>query len=670
MSAIFISIFIMSFGGVAALCAGKRGHLTSVLGAVSVVVGCIVGVIPAIRILFSSEVVSFNAAWSIPYGSFSLGLDSISALFLVPVFFLSALAAIYGVGYLKGHGDNRAIGTHWFFYSLLVVSMIVVVLARNGMLFLFAWEIMALSSYFLVTHDDSRERVRVAGWTYLIATHIGTIFLLVFFAIMAREMGTLDFDGWVLAKIMPNTVTGLLFLCILVGFGTKAGFMPLHVWLPVAHPAAPSHVSALMSGVMLGTGIYGIVRFAMFFGKPPLWWGELLLIIGALSGIFGILYALTQGELKTLLAYSSVENIGVIALGLGMGFLGMAINSPLVALLGFSGSFLHVINHAFFKGLLFLSAGAVLRASGTGAIDKQGGLLGRMPYTGASFFIGSISASGLPPLGGFMGEFLIFMSALAFMSFRSKVMGVDLLDFWPAIMIIVSLAMIGASATACFVKAFGVVFLGVPRSQRTDSAREVRPSMCFAMFALAAICVFLSFAAPVILDALWNVLREVTGFPVPLIGASLTTMRGYLVSIVVSFAVLLFITLGLLAARQRLFARREVRLVPTWDCGYASPNPRMQYTGSSFVDPAMVFFHVPLCIQENSDPVQGFFPRRASFNRHPHDFFREMIYAPAFRFVERALSFLRWLQHGNVNIYVLYIAFTLIVLLIWKFGVL
>ena len=294
------------------------------LGAFPVVVAAVVGCIPAIQVLMGGATQQFHFPWPVPFGEFFIELDPLSAWFLLPTLLLSALCAIYGVGYLRSWQGRRSLGPVWFFYGLLVLGMVLVLLARNAVLFLFAWELMAVASFFLVTFEHERESVREAGWIYFVATHLGTAFLLAFFLLLARETGSMDFNVWAAQGIHTQGLASVLFLLAVVGFGTKAGFMPLHVWLPEAHPAAPSHVSALMSGVMIKTGIYGLMRTFTFLGTPPLWWGWVLIGIGLTSGVLGVLFALAQHDLKRLLAYHSVENIGIIALGLGVGLLGMS----------------------------------------------------------------------------------------------------------------------------------------------------------------------------------------------------------------------------------------------------------------------------------------------------------------------------------------------------------
>ena len=418
---------------------------------------------------------TLRLAWDVPYGSLFLQLDALSAFFLLPIFLLCALSALYGSEYLESYQGKKVLAMPWFFLNLLVASMVVVVLARNGVLFLMAWETMALSSFFLVTFENEKEDTRRAGWIYLVASHIGTAFLLVMFILLGKATGSLDFD-----RFTASSGAGLLFVLAVVGFGTKAGFVPLHVWLPEAHPAAPSHVSAVMSAVMIKTGIYGLLRILTLLGPPHTWWGWVLCAIGLTSGILGVLLALAQHDLKRLLAYHSVENIGIIALGLGVGIVGMSVGAPSIAAAGLAGALLHVLNHALFKGLLFFGAGNVVHGTHTREIDHLGGLLRRMPATGVTFLIGAAAISGLPPLNGFVSEFLIYLA-----SFRGAV-SLDGSMSIPMLATIPGLALIGGLAAACFTKAFGIVFLGHPRSRDAQGAHEAGPAMLLPGFVLAA----------------------------------------------------------------------------------------------------------------------------------------------------------------------------------------
>jgi hydrogenase-4 component B len=632
----------------------------SVIAAGGVVAGGVVGAIPALRVLLGGPAETLRWAWAIPFGEFAVELDALSAWFILPILLLSALAAVYGVEYLAAWRREKALGPAWFFFNLLVASMVITVLARNAVLFLIAWEVMALASFFLVTFEDERESVREAGWTYLVATHLGTAFLLAFFILLGRDTGSLDFEQWAGSGAVAPATAGLLFALAVIGFGTKAGFMPLHVWLPEAHPAAPSHVSALMSGVMIKTGIYGLFRALTFLGPPPLWWGWVLIGIGLSSGILGVLFALAQHDLKRLLAYHSVENIGIIALGMGVGLIGASANSPALVLLGLSGSLLHVVNHALFKGLLFLGAGSVLHGAGTREIDHLGGLLKRMPWTGTTFLIGAAAISGLPPLNGFVSELFIFAGAYA--GVTSAGANVAL----PGLAVIAGLALIGGLATACFTKAFGIVFLGEPRSDHAAHAHETGWAMRWPLLLLAAACFGVALLAPVLPKVLAPVLVELTGMPVDAVGTALAPATRVLVLVVTATLVLAGLVVLLSLFRRWLLADRSVVPGVTWDCGYAQPTARMQYTASSFAQPLTRLFRVLLWTRTRVETPAGILPKAASLATDTPDLCHGNLYQPAFVKLNSGLARFRWIQHGNVQLYVLYIALTLVALLLWK----
>jgi formate hydrogenlyase subunit 3/multisubunit Na+/H+ antiporter MnhD subunit len=600
---------------------------------------------------------SLRIAWDVPYGAFFVQIDALSALFLLPVFGVSALAAVYGAEYVLARGHGGRPGTSWFFFNLLVASMAIVLVARNAVLFLVGWEIMALASFFLVTEDHDDATVREAGWTYLVATHVGTAWLLALFILLGRGSGSLDFD-----RFSPAAGAGLLFVLAVVGFGTKAGFMPLHVWLPEAHPAAPSHVSALMSAVMIKTGIYGLLRTLTFLGRLPPWAGWLLIAVGAASGVLGVVLAIAQHDLKRLLAYSSVENVGIIALGIGLGLVGLQTGAPVLAVLGFAGALLHVVNHALFKGLLFLAAGAVLRATDTRRIDALGGLLRRMPHTGIAFLAGAGAICGLPPFNGFVSEILLYVGALGAVTSLGSAAAV------PALAVIAALSVVGGLAVACFTGAFGVAFLGEARSERASHAHEVGPCMRAAMELLGAACLLIGVCAPVVVGVLAPVLVEVTGLPPEVVHGALAGVSGTLAWIAAASGALLALVALASVLRRSLLSGRPVAAAGTWDCGYARSSPRMQYTASSFAQPLTALFGPLIGSRSRLSPPTGFFPRSATFSSTTPDPCHERLYRPVFKAIEGSLSAFRWVQHGRVQLYVLYIAVTLLVLFLWKLG--
>lgn len=656
MTGLVAALGVYLFGAVACLAMVGRPAWSRVAGPGVAVLGCLLGIGPVAAALTGLPLPAVHRAWDMPFGSFWLELDALSAVFAGPILVISALAAVFGAGYLGPHEGRRDLAGSWFFFHLLSGAMLLVVLARNAMVFLLAWEIMSLASFFLVMADRGKEPVRRAGWTYLVATHLGTAFLLALFVLLGRGAGTLDFAGF---SPGGEAGAGVAFVLAVIGFGTKAGFVPLHVWLPEAHPAAPSHVSAVMSGVMIKTGLYGVLRTLTFLGAPPPWWGWTLIGLGAASGILGVLFALGQRDLKRLLAYSSVENIGIIAIGIGLGLLGVSYGRPALAGLGFAGGLLHVVNHAVFKSLLFLGAGSVLHAAGTLEIDRLGGLQKRMPVTALAFLAGSVAICGLPPLNGFVSEFLLYLGAL---SPLSDVRGLPGAGAGAVGLAIAALALIGGLAAACFTRAFGMIFLGEPRDHELRPVHESAPAMWVPVAILAAACLAIGLAGPWAFGLVVPAAASLAeGADIGLAGAA-----GALRVTAIASGAILLLAGALAFGRSRLLANRPVAEAGTWDCGYAAPTARMQYTASSFADPIIRLFRALLRPRERSIPPDGFFPGPSSFASEIPDLFHERVYRPLFLFMERLLARFRWLQHGRLNLYVLYIAVTLLALLAWK----
>lgn len=638
---IVFSLLVL-LAGVAAFAMPPR--LARFWGPCSAVVGGLAALAAALLCLLGGSAWESGLVAPLPAGSLRLGLDALSAVFVIPIGLLGALGGVYGHGYLDA--KSPALGRSWAAYDTLLAAMLLVVLARDGFLFLGAWELMSLASFLLVLSDSTQPGVGRAGWIYLVATHTAAAFLLAFFLLLAPG-GDLDFA----ALHAEGATASLAFVFALIGFGAKAGFVPLHIWLPEAHPAAPSHVSAVMSGAMIKTGIYGLLRALTFLGATQGWWGGLLLAIGLVSGLLGVLFALAQHDLKKLLAYHSIENIGIIAMGLGLGLIGLSGGHPILAALGLAGGLFHVVNHGLFKGLLFMGAGAVAHAGGTREMDRLGGLLKRMPWTGATFLIGAAAISALPPLNGFASEFLIYLSAAGCLA-----QGTDL---GAALAALLGLALIGALALACFTKATGVVFLGEPRSEAARKAHEAPWSMRLAMLTLAACCVATGLGAPFMLELLAPAVAVLMpAGSVPPSGAE--TLGGVTLG-----AGLLLATLALLLGARRLLLKgREVRQGLTWDCGYAAPSARMQYTSSSFAAPLVGLFGFALRSERHLDAVHGDFPRSAAVRTHTADWLLERLFAPFVQAASAAVRPMRRLQGGHLNLYILYIFVTIIALLV------
>jgi len=663
LSCFFIALLLLLCGGAAAWLLHRREVLARRLAAAGVIAAGVLGLVPAVGVLASGESLFFEQAASIPALSFSLMIDPLAAFFLLIIFLISALAALYGAGYLQGEGSAAARGRSFFFFNLLVLGMALVAAAANGMLFIIAWEIMSMAAFFLVTFEDERPQTRSAGLIYLIAAHIGVVLLFFMFWLLAGTgAGSLDFNQLAGAALAGPKLRSLIFLLGLAGFGAKAGFLPLHVWLPEAHPAAPSHVSALMSGVMIKMGLYGILRTLTWLGTPPLWWGALLVVIGLVSGLLGVLYALAQHDLKRLLAYHSVENIGIMAIGLGLGLLGLHLGEQTLAVFGFAGCLLHILNHSIFKSLLFMGAGAVKQQCHTLEIDRLGGLQKRMPLTAAAFIIGAAAISGLPLLNGFVSEFMIYFGA--FDAVTSMAKGATALP----LLSLLGLAAIGALAVACFTKASGVVFLGEARTPAGESAREVSAVMLLPMLLLAGLCIAAGVAPALLLPLLQPVIAAAAQLPSAVIADELAGMVKPFIAvtgIAAGFAVLF----GLLALwRRRILARRGISRAVTWDCGYSRPTARMQYTASSFVQPLTDQNRWILGSRVEEEPPQDYFPVKGSLHSHTPDLFLDKLWRPLLAAIAWLFHQLQWMQRGRISLYILYIAAVLLALLFWFGG--
>jgi len=657
-SLLLVAIALLGLGGGLASALRFRPAFAQSLGQTGAIGGSALGLAAAVNTLYSGRVDVLTASWPMPGGGLHLEIDALSAFFLLPVFGLSLLTGIYGRSYLQGRDTGHAAAS-WFHLNMLSAAMALVIVARDGLLFLVAWEIMALSPFFLVIFDDRREAVRQAAWIYLAATHLGTAFLLVMFVLLGNLAGSSDFAGYAAVLHGHPGLSSTMFLLALVGFGAKAGIVPAHVWLPEAHPAAPSHASALMSGAMIKVGIYGIVRILTLMDAPMAWWGWALIAAGASSGVLGVLYALAQHDLKRLLAYHSVENIGIILIGIGIGVLGLAYGMTVLAVLGFAAGLLHVVNHSIFKGLLFLGAGAVQHAARTVEIEELGGLLKRMPWTGTTFLIGAAAIVGLPPLNGFVSEFLLVYSGyLGLIEPNTAIASAGLVS-------IVSMGLISGLAAACFAKAFGVVFLGSPRSHEAGEAREAAAPMLVSMAVLALCCVAIGAAAPWAVQSLASVVGTVSHLPPPQVHAALAPVTASLTAAIVVFAVLAGVALVAWILRARRLAIAGVRRAPVWGCGFQRPTARMQYTASSFAQPLVTQFRLLIRNREVLAAPDGYFPTSSSYVSDSGDPFLRLLFAPTFRWFGRMTRRIYVVQHGHIHVYVLYVAATLIALIFW-----
>lgn len=639
------------------LVSSRSPRLATGLGAGSAAVGCLVGLWPAFKGLLGHGVMSFRMPWAVPYGEFYVRIDSLSAFFLIPVFGLSALAAVYGGSYLLAYRDRKMLGTSWFFFNLFVAAMALVVVARQAVLFMVAWEVMSISAFVLVTFEHEKRDVRVAGWIYLVASHLGAALLLAVFLLLGHTSGSLDFDSF---SVPGATASVVIMLLALAGFGIKAGMVPLHVWLPVAHPAAPSHVSALMSGVMIKLGLYGLLRVMMFMGPPAAWWGPLLVMIGLAGAVAGISSALFQRDLKRVLAYSSIENMGLIILALGLGLWGLTSNHPVVAALGLSGAFLHIWNHSLMKTLMFLGAGSVLHGAGGRDIEKLGGLMKRMPRTGVAMVVGAVAIAALPPLNGFVSEWLIYLALLHGGLELSGAGSVALL------MGVGVLALVGSLASLCFVRLVGIVLLGAPRSVEASHANESSYWMTVPLMALAGLCITAALVPGVLIKAFEGVIGEVFGLSIGPLEASLKASSA--INVLGDINLVIWGLVGLVALLFIVARRRGgVTTDATWGCGYLSPSVTMQYTGQSFSEMMSHLFWRSFRPKTQAVVPRAVFPVTGKMTSSYPDVLIRVLYQPLFNGLAGRFARLRWLQQGKIQFYMMYFVVALLLAFAWQF---
>jgi hydrogenase-4 component B len=669
---IICSLALFLGGGVCALLAG-RGKTACLIGSASAVLASGIGLFPAAQVLiaaFHSSPAPVHADFgALPVGRILMQLDALSAFFLVPALLLSALCAVSGAGYFlrPAHGGHHHSGAQWFFYNLLAGGMVLMLTSADAFLFLLAWEIMSLAPVFLISLHDEEEHVRSAAWIYLVATHLGALCLLAFFALAGeRSGGDLSFAS--LAVSGGAEGAGPLFLLALLGFGTKAGLMPLHVWLPEAHPAAPSHISAFLSGAMIKAGIYGLFRALTFIGPPQAWWAYLLIGLGAFSALSGILLALVQHNIKRSLAYSSVENMGIIHMAAGFGLFAIVSGNPGLGLIFFTGAFLHLLNHCLAKSLLFLCAGAMLNSAGTVSLRALGGLQKRLPVVGCCFALGAAAISALPPLNGFAGEFLLYLS-LSLGGAQGTFAG---LIYWIGL---VALALTGGFTLLCFARLYGLAFLGEARSPEARSAAPAPLLERIPLFCLCLLCLLSAAAAPVLAEGIRAALAPLlapllgTGPAESALAARVSRESASLLWSVNSafFGLLLF--LGLIILLRRALPHTSPPASPaTWDCGYAKPDERMQYSGASFSQPAALFMTSLIRGETRIQELREYFPSSIKILVRYPDHIQERWFRPLFLICLGIANWSKHLQHGRVNGYILYMLLFLVALLAWKVG--
>jgi len=628
--------------------------LKSLGGLIFVILSAIITSVTAIKVLSGSsfEIIIYGA-WI--FNDVPLRIDALSAWFMLIINFTCINGALYGIGYMKPYEEQKGnTSLHWIFFVLFHLSMLWVCMLQHSLAFLIAWELMSLSSLLLVIFEHQNKNTLKSGINYLVQMHIGVVFLSVAFIWVYFSEGSFDFHA--IGSFFSSNKNLWLFLLFFIGFGIKAGFIPLHSWLPHAHPAAPSHISGVMSGVIVKLGIYGIIRVALMLKSDLLLIGESLLALSVLTGIFGILNAAVHRDFKKMLAYCTIENIGIIGAGIGLALIGMGLNNSTLVVLGLSGALLHTLNHSLFKSLLFFSAGSVYQQTHTRDMEKLGGLINKMPQTAVLFLIGALAIGGLPPLNGFVSEFLIYNGLLE---------GVKTINIYQSTLMILSLAglaVIGGLSLLTFTKSFGVIFLGSAREQFHHTPAEVSLVMRLPQFiiigVMLSIGLFPQFYFSVVLQLIASMMPALQ-FEQPI--GTLMTMMG----VIGKYSLAFLLLLGLVFLVRNYFTKtRPVAINATWGCGYAAPSAKMQYTGKSFSKTLgkLLGFIVSEKKKYAELNTAEIFPATRNYSSHYEDLFEDNIISRLTDRLMFGLNYFQFIQNGKVQMYVLYGVFFILLI--------
>ena len=580
-------------------------------------------------------------------GDVLLKIDSLSAWFILIINFTVVTGFFYGLGYLKSYSLTRSkLGLHRIMFLIFHLSMLFVCMLQNGFAFLVVWEAMSLSSMMLVLFDHENPKTFKAALNYFVQMHIGVLLLTVGFIWAFNQTGSFDFEA--LNAYFSSNQNLWLFLIFFIGFGIKAGFIPFHSWLPHAHPAAPAHISGVMSGVIVKLGIYGILRMITFLKSDFLLIGEIILTLSILTGLYGILNAAVHRDFKRMLAYCTIENIGIIGIGIGVGMIGIGNHTPLMYYLGFGGALLHVLNHSLFKSMLFYSAGSVYQQTHTQNMENLGGLIKTMPKTAAIFLIGSLAIGGLPPLNGFVSEFLIY---------NGLIQGVYWGNISQIILLVLSIAglsIIGGLSLLTFTKAYGTIFLGQPRTKLVHQTHEVSRMMLFPQYLIIIFMLIIAFFPQLFMKPIGNILSLI--YPLQTDIATLNGIYETTAHISIISMILAGIILFTWIIRQMSVKAKEQRVDVTWGCGYVNPGSRQQYTAKSFSKPLGKIFNALLVEKKQYDELKKdeIFPLKKSYISHYQDFIEFNLINPVTRWLVHSANYFSYIQNGKIQSYVLY----------------
>lgn len=592
-------------------------------------------------------------------GNIPFRIDALSAWFMLIINLTVTTGVLYGIGYLRAYKPIKSIITlHWVLLVIFQSSMLWVCMVQNSIAFLIAWEIMSLSSLFLVLFDHTDSKVIKAGVNYMVQMHLSVAFLTVAFIWVYFKTGTFDFNG--IDAYFGSNANIWLFIVFFLGFGLKAGFMGLHSWLPHAHPAAPSHVSGIMSGVIVKMGIYGIFRVITYLKTDYILLGDIVLTFSVLTGLFGIMNAAVHRDFKKMLAYCTIENIGIIGIGIGVGLIGLGKGQNVLIFLGFGGALLHVLNHSLFKSLLFYSAGSVYQQTHTRDMNQLGGLIKKMPQTALLFLIGAIAIGGIPPFNGFISEFLIYSGLLAGLH------SVDIAQTTLMVLSVAGMSIIGGISVFAFTKTFGTIFLGSARAELHYQPKEVSNIMLVPQYLIVLVMLAIAFFSGYFLNVILTILNGV--FHAKLEVGNVEYLRYSSVLQHISLYSFLFIAgIGLIFfIRSAITRKRESTYNSTWGCGYIAPTSRMQYSGKSFTKPLSKLFNFVLIEKKSYNELKSseIFPVSRKYSSSYLDFWEHWLINPVIKYLDLFINLFKFFQNGRIQAYVLYgIIFIMIVFL-------
>lgn len=667
----FSCLLILISGAVTTLVFASNKPVSRYIAYIASIAASVLGICTGLlKLLENGKPVLFELKTNYEFLNISFYIDNLSAFFILLISFLTLAVSIYSFGYVKHYEEKRNTGILGSLYNLFTASMLLVVTTGHIFLFLVSWEIMSLVSYFLVVYVNEKTEVQKAGIIYLVMTHIGTAFITTGFILLYKYSGQTGISLLNTSGV-PAAAKNIIFICLLIGFGTKAGIIPLHIWLPHAHPAAPSNISALMSGVMIKTAIYGIVRFILgSMSAEYSWWGTAILVVGAVSTVLGVAYALMEHNIKRLLAYHSIENIGIILMGLGLSIIASVNGNAVIAALSLTAALFHTFNHSIFKGLLFLGAGAIHYSAGTKDIEKLGGLIKKIPYTAVFFLAGALAISAIPPFNGFVSEWITYQSMLQNIADSNNIL---------KLIIIISaalLALAGALAAYCFVKVYGISFLGKPRTGHSENAKEVPAPMLAGMGILSVICLLTGIFPMFMIKLLDSVNLQLLGTAITgrfesfscFITLPVTAGKSGIAPLGLVFLIVMLFSLAYFVISS-FTAKAVTRRYNTWDCGFGKLDSRMQYTATGYSKPVRIVFRAifrpqrELRVEDGSLP---YFIKSAKYIVSTQSIFEKYIYEPVIRFLFSFARKARFaIQTGSIHAYLLYIFIAIILMFVY-----